>query len=237
MLTSLLPEFTVDRDEDRCIQCRVCERQCSFDVYTHDDDNDVMVHKEKNCVACQRCAVLCPTNALTIRNNDYTYKPNANWAREHIQDLKKQAETGGVLLTGMGCDKPHKNYRDHILINASQVTNPSIDPLREPMELRTFLGRKPDRLKMEKGKLQKIEYPGVELTTPIMFGAMSYGAISYNSFSSLARAAHEYGTLFNTGEGAGPRSSGSTAKPPSCSVPLDGSGSIWITLTMRLLWK
>ena len=205
MLTSLLPEFTVDRNEDRCIQCRVCERQCSFDVYGYDGDHDVMVHREENCVACQRCAVLCPTNALNIRNNDYTYKPNANWTREHIQDLKKQAETGGVLLTGMGCDKPHKNYWDHILINASQVTNPSIDPLREPMELRTFLGRKPDHLEMAGGKLQMIEHPSVELTTPIMFGAMSYGAISYNSFSCLARAAYEYGTFFNTGEGGWPK--------------------------------
>ena len=205
MLTSLLPEFTVDRNEDRCIQCRVCERQCSFDVYGYDGDHDVMVHREENCVACQRCAVLCPTNALNIRNNDYTYKPNANWTREHIQDLKKQAETGGVLRTGMGCDKPHKNYWDHILINASQVTNPSIDPLREPMELRTFLGRKPDHLEMAGGKLQMIEHPSVELTTPIMFGAMSYGAISYNSFSCLARAAYEYGTFFNTGEGGWPK--------------------------------
>ncbi len=29
-------------------------------------------------------------------------------------------------------------YWDKILINASQVTNPSIDPLREPMETKTF---------------------------------------------------------------------------------------------------
>jgi glutamate synthase domain-containing protein 2 len=205
MLTSLLPEFTVLRDEERCIQCRVCERQCSFDVYGYDADDNVMVHREENCVACQRCSVLCPTNALNIKNNEYSYKPNANWTRESIQDLKKQAETGGVLLVGMGDDKPQKIYWDHILINASQVTNPSIDPLREPMELRTFLGRKPDSLEFREGKLSENEYPNVELTTPIMFAAMSYGAISYNCFSSLARAAHEFGTLFNTGEGGWPQ--------------------------------
>jgi len=205
MLSALLPEFTVERNEDRCIQCRVCERQCSFDVYDYDADDNVMTHREENCVACQRCAVLCPTNALTISESQFTYKPNANWTREAISDLKKQAETGGVLLTGMGCDKPHKNYWDHILINASQVTNPSIDPLREPMELRTHLGRKPEKLKMVGGKLQSPDYPNVELTTPIMFGAMSYGAISYNSFRSLAEAAYDYGTLFNTGEGGWPK--------------------------------
>jgi hypothetical protein len=31
---------------------------------------------------------------------------------------------------------------DRILINGSQVTHPPIEPLREPMETRTFLGKK-----------------------------------------------------------------------------------------------
>ena len=48
---------------------------------------------------------------------------------EAIRDVKKQAENGGVILTGMGCDKPDFTYWDRLLLNASQVTNPSIDPL------------------------------------------------------------------------------------------------------------
>ncbi|MBN2720251.1 MAG: 4Fe-4S binding protein, partial [Proteobacteria bacterium] len=87
MLTSLLPEFSVRRDEDRCIQCRVCERQCSFGVFSYEAEDNVMVHREDLCVGCQRCAVLCPTNALTIVYNEYSYKPNWNWTREYIQDL------------------------------------------------------------------------------------------------------------------------------------------------------
>jgi glutamate synthase domain-containing protein 2 len=43
--------------------------------------------------------------------------------------------------------------------------------------------------------------PQVKLNTPIMFAAMSYGAISLNVQQSLARAATEAGTLWNTGEG------------------------------------
>jgi glutamate synthase domain-containing protein 2 len=37
--------------------------------------------------------------------------------------------------------------------------------------------------------------------TPILFSALSYGAISFNVHEALARAASEFGTLFNTGEG------------------------------------
>ncbi len=47
----------------------------------------------------------------------------------------------------MGNDRPYVSYWDRMVLNASQVTNPSIDPLREPMELLTYLGRKPDRVK------------------------------------------------------------------------------------------
>ena len=53
------------------------------------------------------------------------------------------------MLTGMGNDKPYLKIFDHLVLDACQVTNPSIDPLREPMELRTYLGRKPDSVEVE----------------------------------------------------------------------------------------
>jgi len=125
-----------------------------------------------------------------------------------MQNLKKQAATGGVVLTGSGNDRPYRVYWDHLLLNASQVTNPSIDPLREPMELQTFLGRKPDTLKIEfsegKAKLASEMCPNVPVQIPLVFSAMSLGAISYPAFKSLAMAAKEAGVLFNTGEGGLP---------------------------------
>jgi glutamate synthase domain-containing protein 2 len=105
----------------------------------------------------------------------------------------------------MGCDKPHYTFWDKLLLNASQVTNPSIDPLREPMEIRTYLGTKPDKLDMavENGEpvLKTQLTPQLCLDVPVMFSAMSYGAISLNVHQSLARAATECGTYWNTGEG------------------------------------
>jgi len=108
----------------------------------------------------------------------------------------------------MGCDKLYKNYFDHILLNASQVTNPSIDPLREPMELKTFIGKKPDKVEynIKNGKISlKTEIPPqLELETPIIFTAMSFGSISLNALKSLAIAAKNFGTYWNTGEGGLP---------------------------------
>jgi glutamate synthase domain-containing protein 2 len=171
-------------------------------VHYFDEDEGVVKSHEQNCVGCHRCVVFCPTNALTVRRNPLEYRANANWKPEVIEDILKQAESGGMLLTGMGDDKNHRIYWDHLLLNASQVTNPSIDPLREPMELSTFLGRKPDRVEFDaSGKMTTELAPQVKLETPIMFSAMSYGAISLNIQTSLARAATELGTLWNTGEG------------------------------------
>ncbi|OGO04031.1 MAG: glutamate synthase, partial [Chloroflexi bacterium RBG_13_54_8] len=135
--------------------------------------------------------------------NPLDYRQNYNWRPEAIEDIIKQAETGGVLLTGMGNDKGYPIYWDHLVLNASQVTNPSIDPLREPMELATYLGRKPDRVEIDPGSssLTTKLTPQVRIEVPVMFSAMSYGAVSINVQESLARAATEAGTMWNTGEG------------------------------------
>ena len=196
------PEFEVVRNDSRCIACRVCERQCANEVHTFDPERGLMLSDETKCVNCQRCVSLCPTRALKIVKNSCTLRENANWSNETIQELYKQANSGGVLLSSMGNPKEFPVYWDKILINASQVTNPSIDPLREPMETKVFLGKKPDRLERDpQGNLICKLTPQLELSMPVMFSAMSYGSISYNAHESLARAATQLGIYYNTGEG------------------------------------
>jgi hypothetical protein len=73
------------------------------------------------------------------RKIDHTFKENANWTGKSIKEIYKQAGSGGVLLSSMGNPENYPVYFDKILLNASQVTNPSIDPLREPMETRVYL--------------------------------------------------------------------------------------------------
>ncbi len=203
MKTYLPPKFIVERDPERCIQCQVCVNQCSFDTHYYDAWDDEVKSHEGTCVGCHRCVLFCPTHALNISKAPLDYRDNLNWRPEYIEDIIKQAETGGVLLTGMGNDKGYPVYWDHLLLNASQVTNPSIDPLREPMELTTYIGSKPDHLEIDSGttKLKTKIAPQVKIDVPIMFSAMSYGAVSLNVHQSLARAATEMGTLWNTGEG------------------------------------
>ncbi|MCL6087840.1 MAG: glutamate synthase-related protein [Actinobacteria bacterium] len=201
-------EFEINRDKEKCISCQVCVRQCSNDVHEYDEDEGTVLSDNSKCVGCHRCETLCPTGSIKIKQREPEFKSNANWTAEQLKNIYKQAETGGVILTGMGCDKPYPIYWDHILFNASQVTNPSIDPLREPMEIKTFIGRKPDRLEIKPvkagGRIKSFKNnlgPQLELNAPILFSAMSYGSISLNAVKSLAKAAAEFGTFYNTGEG------------------------------------
>ena len=198
----LYPEYEVIRNEKRCINCRVCERQCANEVHSYDASADCMINDDSKCVNCHRCVSLCPQRAIKIVRTDHCFKENENWKESTIKEIYKQAGSGGVLLSSMGNPNKFPVYWDKILINASQVTNPSIDPLREPMETKVFLGKKPDKIERDKdGKIKNNMTPQLELSMPIMFSAMSYGSISYNAHESLARAAKELGIYYNTGEG------------------------------------
>ena len=196
------PLFDVIRDKDRCIKCQACARQCSNEVHRYDADLDMMISDSQQCVDCQRCVCICPTGALKIVDNPNKFRNNSNWSQQIMTEVYKQAETGGVLLSAMGNPKEYPVYWDKILLNASQVTNPPIDPLREPMETKVFLGKKPKNVSFNEDGCVKTETtPTLELSTPIMFSAMSYGSISRNAHESLARAATELGIFYNTGEG------------------------------------
>jgi glutamate synthase domain-containing protein 2 len=203
MRVALAPEFQVEIDHRRCVRCKRCLQNCGFSVYTFADG---VVPDHSRCVGCQRCATYCPQGAIRIERRTIPFRSNAYWTPHHITNIGRQSQSPGMLLTGMGNDLPYPIIWDHLLFDACQVTNPSIDPLREPMELRTYLGRKPDRVAILKAReggflLEHMLPPQIRLHTPFIFSAMSYGSISLNAQKALAIAAKELGILFNCGEG------------------------------------
>ena len=198
------PEFRVKIDRDLCVVCKRCTMQCGFGVLSHDAEEDKIVAEHEKCVACHRCMVYCPQRAITIERNTHAYQESGAWPVYLRERVYKQAATGGVLLSAMGNAQEYESIFDHLVLDACQVTNPSIDPLREPMELRTYLGSKPDSLEFESNdgyKLKTRVPPQIRLETPIMFSAMSLGAVSLPVQKSLAMAAEAAGTYMNTGEG------------------------------------
>jgi len=200
--TFTTPEFRVKVDHEKCRKCKRCLQSCSFGVYSF---KDRVIPDNSKCVACNRCVQTCPEDAITINESPNVYKDHPNWNLQLRKNIWKQAETGGVLLTGMGNNLPYPIIFDSLVVDACQVTNPSIDPLREPMELRTFLGRKPDKAEVTykngKMKLKEKLPPQIQIELPVIFAPMSFGALSLNAHKSLAMAAKEHGTVYGTGEG------------------------------------
>ena len=117
-----------------------------------------MAADESKCVNCHRCVSLCPTKALKIVKIRSHFQDKRKLDCRQDTDIYRQAGTGGVLLSSMGNPQPYPIYWDKMLINASQVTNPSIDPLREPMETKTFLGAKPEGIERD-GRRQHNKQP------------------------------------------------------------------------------
>ena len=199
------PEFRVRIDRDLCTVCKRCIMQCGFGALSHDAEEDKIVADHHKCVACHRCMVYCPQSAITIERNTHAYQESGAWPVYLRERVYKQAATGGVLLTGMGNAMEYESIFDHLVLDACQVTNPSIDPLREPMELRTYLGSKPDALEFDEKdggfRLKTYVPPQIRLETPIIFSPMSLGAVSLPVQKSLALAAEASGTYMNTGEG------------------------------------
>jgi glutamate synthase domain-containing protein 2 len=201
---SLPQRYRVTIDRDRCMLCDRCIDNCPYGTFRREGDR-IMVNS-RNCTACHRCIAMCPRDAITLEEQPVDYRSHPLWTRGVREDIYNQARTGKIILAGMGNALDYPVIFDRLVLDACQVTNPSIDPLREPMELRTYIGKKPKQLEFSRNAAGDIELathlaPNLQVETPIMIGHMSYGAISLNAQRSMARAVADVGTFMGTGEG------------------------------------
>ncbi|KQC04622.1 MAG: glutamate synthase [Methanoculleus sp. SDB] len=201
---SLPVRYRISVDHDACMLCERCIENCPYGVFRREGDRIAI--DSRKCTACHRCIAMCPRDAITMEEKPVDYRSHPLWTREVREAIYNQARTGRIILSGMGNVLDYPVIFDRLVLDACQVTNPSIDPLREPMELRTYIGKKPRQLEFTRNPAGDLELattlaPNLQLETPIMIGHMSYGAISLNAQLSLARAAKETGTFMGTGEG------------------------------------
>ena len=189
-------------DEDRCIGCGKCVNECSFGAL---ELKDKMVRYLGGCVACGRCMSFCPSNAITVTGIPSIFPYHPWFTERDRRAIAAQARSGGVLLSSCGTDLPYRSIFDDLLLDAAQVTNPSIDPLREPIETKTYLGRRSGKLCIEKraGKYELVSGDGaiVALDMPLMIGHISLGSVSYNAQKALFTAAENLNLIAGSGEG------------------------------------
>ncbi|WOF16220.1 4Fe-4S dicluster domain-containing protein [Methanoplanus sp. FWC-SCC4] len=197
-------KYRIKIDQDLCMLCERCIENCSYGVFRREGQK--IVPDFRKCTACHRCIAMCPRDAITLEEKPNDYRSHPLWTREAREAIYNQANSGRIILSGMGNAKDYPVIFDRLVLDACQVTNPSIDPLREPMELRTYIGKKPRKIEINTVKEGDYELktkiaPNLKLETPVMIGHMSYGAISLNAQLAMAKAVNKVGTFMGTGEG------------------------------------
>ncbi|MBN2202746.1 MAG: FMN-binding glutamate synthase family protein [Candidatus Aenigmarchaeota archaeon] len=104
-----------------------------------------------------------------------------------ILDIKHRAMSGKALISGGRSDKLNKVSFDNLVFIPAQLTKSPVNYFEEKISSKTTIG-----------KLSK--HP-LKLETPIIAGAMSFGALSKEAKTAIAKATARVGTVTNTGEG------------------------------------
>ena len=109
------------------------------------------------------------------------------WNPETISEIKHKAETGKHRIRGCGSTKKYPSF-DALLVLPSQLSRLSIDTYREDCRTQTVLG-------------SRFAKNPLVIETPIMISGMSYGALSKEAKTALAKSTQIVGTSINNGEG------------------------------------
>ncbi len=104
-----------------------------------------------------------------------------NW----IKEIQKRVQR--VPISGGKGNKLGKISFDDLVFIPAQLAKRPVDYFREEISSKTVIGKNSKK--------------PIELKTPIIFGAMSFGAISKEAKIALTKASTLAGTIENTGEG------------------------------------
>lgn len=169
-------------------KCATCVEVCPYDVYEIDAAGRVQVQNFNACVGCRICAEFCPGNAIRINSAEPEAITRALWTFPTVEEIHYKALTGQYLLRGFGTMGPLPHF-DSIVVVPSQLASPAPrDKYREECKMDVVIGA------------DTCEKP-LHLKYPIVFPAMSYGALSKEAKLALAIAAAQMGIATNTGEG------------------------------------
>jgi len=104
-------------------------------------------------------------------------------------EIKYRAETGKYIIRGFGYSGKLPDFDDLLLVPVHGLGTPApVDQYREKVDTTVIIG---------KGMVKK----PLKLATPVLIGAMSYGATSREFKLACAKAANMVGTATNSGEG------------------------------------
>ncbi|WP_042703689.1 glutamate synthase-related protein [Methanobrevibacter arboriphilus] len=173
-----------DRDENICNKCFSCLNNCPHGVYEMINGDPYPVHT-KNCVGCRICEEMCPNNAINV--SALANDKRGIWSYDTLNEISRKSNQGSYKIRSTGSVRSLPTF-DDLVITPAQVSRPPIDKYREPCRTDVILG-------------SRFAEKPLKLDTPVMIGAMSFGALSKEAKMALAIGSTIAGTATNTGEG------------------------------------
>jgi len=169
-------------------KCSTCVEVCPNSVFSIDDMGRAYVLNDLACVGCRICIENCPNNVIHIRPAESERFSRGLWTFQAIEEIHYKAETGKYLLRGFGTMGLMPHF-DNLVIVPAQLHPPAPkDKYREECKMDVVIGE---------GRVKK----PLKLKIPVMFAAMSYGAISREAKMALSIATAKMGIAACTGEG------------------------------------
>lgn len=173
-----------NKDEEICYKCYSCLNNCPNNVFELINGETYVVNA-KECVGCRICEEMCPNNAITVEG--IATDEESILPYNEVMEIQRKSKSGSYKIRSCGSLRKIPTFDDLIIIPA-QVSRPPLDIYREKCKTEVVLGKR-----FAKNPLK--------LKTPIMIGAMSFGALSKEAKMALAIGSSLAGTATNTGEG------------------------------------
>ncbi len=174
--------FQIQWHERLCINCLKCVEVCPRENLTAYRGMPAQA-RTNTCTGCNYCTMRCPSGSIyhVTLNRDYW----GSWNPELRDDAFRIGRTGKYIVQGKGTDRKLLNWDDLIFLPSQLARAPLLD--NEPVDVGIVVGPRSGR--------------PIRLDTPILVGAMSFGALSIEAKVALARGAAAVGSMSNTGEG------------------------------------
>ncbi len=195
---------TVEFREDCAGSCRECvKKKCVSGIFKENYLHAISMEEPEylyTCQSCFRCVQEC-TRGIFSRVIDPEYRTLGDdyWRPDILNRTWYQAHTGKVPVSGAGYRGPFvgKGF-DSMWTDMSEIVRPTRDGIhgREYINTCIELSRRPDRLKFRDDMSLDTDVPPIlEIPVPVMFQHPKFGVSGGNVLLTMARAAHELGTM------------------------------------------
>lgn len=193
-------KFRIVRGEN-CINCAKCTKVCIYEAHQRrEDDPRIMADPNTEvCRNCFRCIQECPRGALEKSLfSEFMDSGGKYWTPDILLTLWKQAETGGVPVSGAGYRGPFtgKGF-DSMWTDMSEIVRPTRDGIhgREYISTSVDLGRKLNHLVFDSDNnlVSKLENL-VTVSIPVIFDMTEY-SLTPELKEAVIKAAEELDTF------------------------------------------